>query len=129
MSYEVSQRKLIYIFAIPTVHKGLLKVGDTTIKNAAPTEYNLRQAANERIKQYTNEAGIPYELLHVELAVRDDGRAFRDYHVHHLLKKYRAKLAGSTGREWFKVDLNTAIDAIRAVKHRKKSVKASADRD
>ena len=130
MNYEVSRRKLIYIFAIPDdTHKGLLKIGETTIKNVQPTEYNLRQAATERIRQYTNTAAIPFKLLHVELAVRDDGRAFRDYHVHHLLKKYRAKVEGSTGREWFKVNLDTAINAIRSVKQRKKSVKTSAAYD
>lgn len=87
--------KLIYIFEIrDETHKGLLKIGDTTIQteesidNLPPNCKALNQAAKTRIKEYTNTAGISFELLHTELAVRtikdEKGmpvlRAFRDYH-------------------------------------------------
>ena len=114
---EAFQRKLIYIFKIDdAAHKGLLKIGETTIKNLAPTEKNLKFAAEQRIDSYTRTAGIEYKLLHAELAVTDDGKIFRDYDVHRVLKKFRRKIKGTRGREWFKVDLDTAIKAIKAVK-------------
>ena len=69
--------KLIYVFAInDEAHKGLLKIGDTTIQSDAsidalfPNCKALNQAALSRIKQYTNTAGISAQLLHTELAVR-----------------------------------------------------------
>ena len=114
---DAYQHKLIYIFKIDdAAHNGLLKIGDTTIKNIPPTKKNLEDAANDRIRKYTTTAAIKYKLLHVELAVTDDGNLFRDYAVHRVLKKYRRQIKGTTGREWFKVDLDTAINAIRTVK-------------
>ena len=66
--------KLIYVFAInDEAHKGLLKIGDTTIQSDAsidalfPNCKALNQAALSRIKQYTNTAGISAQLLHTEL--------------------------------------------------------------
>ena len=114
MIYEVSKQRLIYIFAIDDdAHKGLLKIGETTF-----TGNDLNAAARKRIDQYTKTAGIPYKLLHTELAVTDKNISFRDYDVHRLLKKYRNPLNKS--REWFKVDLPTALKAIADVKQGKK---------
>ena len=93
--------KLIYVFAInDEAHKGLLKIGDTTIQSDAsidalfPNCKALNQAALSRIKQYTNTAGVSTQLLHTELAVRlvkgKDGqqvlKAFRDHDVHRVLE-------------------------------------------
>ena len=128
--YEVYQRRLIYIFGIPdAAHERLLKIGEATIKNLPPTKKNLERAAKARIDQYTRTAGIPYKLLHTELAVTDDGQTFRDYDVHRVLKKYRAKIKGSTGREWFKIDLQNAIKAIAAVKQGKKFISVKGVRE
>ena len=128
--YEVYQRRLIYIFGIPdAAHKGLLKIGETMIKNLLPTKKNLKRAAKERIDQYTRTAGIDYNLLHFELAITDDGRTFRDYDVHRLLKKYRHAPKGTKGREWFKIDLQNAIKAIAAVKQGKKFISVKSVRE
>ena len=126
--------KLIYVFAInDEAHKGLLKIGDTTIQSDAsidtlfPNCKALNQAALSRIKQYTNTAGISVQLLHTELAVRlvkdKDGqqvlKAFRDHDVHRVLENSgipKKKLKNSTSREWFEVDLSTVLKAIEAVK-------------
>ena len=126
--------KLIYVFAInDEAHKGLLKIGDTTIQSDAsidalfPNCKALNQAALSRIKQYTNTAGISAQLLHTELAVRlvrgKDGqqvlKAFRDHDVHRVLENSgipKKKLKNSTSREWFEVDLATVLKAIEAVK-------------
>ena len=70
--------KLIYIFRInDTAHKGVLKIGEATVHTQK--EYTklanncteLNQAAKERINSYTNTAGIKYELLHTEIAVKE----------------------------------------------------------
>lgn len=126
--------KLIYVFAInDEAHKGLLKIGDTTIQSddsidaLFPNCKALNQAALSRIKQYTNTAGISAQLLHTALAVRlvkgKDGqqvlKAFRDHDVHRVLENSgipKKKLKNSTSREWFEVDLSTVLKAIEAVK-------------
>lgn len=126
--------KLIYIFEIRNeTHKGLLKIGDTTIQtdesidNLPPNCKALNQVARTRIKEYTNTAGISFELLHTELAVRTtkdkDGmptlKSFRDHHVHRVLENSgikKKRLKNSTSREWFEIDLDTALKAIEAVK-------------
>lgn len=126
--------KLIYIFEIQDdVHKGLLKIGDATIKtedsidSLPPNCKALNQAAKSRIKSYTNTAGIKPVLLHTELAIctikGKDGKhvlkAFRDHQVHRVLENSRIKRKkpnDTTGREWYEVDLETAKKAIEAVK-------------
>lgn len=126
--------KLIYVFAInDETHKGLLKIGDTTIQSDAsidtlsPNCKALNQAALSRIRQYTNTAGIVAQLLYTELAVRlvedKNGqhvlKAFRDHDVHRVLENSgipKKKLRNSTSREWFEVDLSTVLKAIEAVK-------------
>ena len=71
--------KLIYVFRInDKAHEGLLKIGDATLKTdesidrLSPNCRLLNQAAKERINSYTNTAGVTYDLLHTELAVRTD---------------------------------------------------------
>lgn len=126
--------KLIYIIRIKKEsHKGLLKIGDTTIKtdesidNLPPNCKALNQEAIKRVKKYTNTAGISFELLHSELAVRTvkdkDGKfvlkAFRDNHVHRVLKNSgipNKQIKGTSSQEWFEIDLYTALEVIDAVK-------------
>lgn len=126
--------KIIYIFEIrDEAHKGLLKIGDSTLKTDEPIDILtpnsklINKAAMDRIKQYTNTAGIVPVLLHTELAVKliknKDGditvKAFRDHHVHKVLENSninKMTIKDSTSREWFKIDLNTAVKAIDAVK-------------
>ncbi len=122
--------KLIYIFEIrDDAHKGLLKIGDATIetktkiKDLRPNCAELNKAAKKRIDEYTRTAAIKYELLHTELAIKNDEdknlKAFRDYDVHNVLKNsgiQKVKFGDSNGKEWFQIDLKTAISAIKAVK-------------
>ena len=126
--------KLIYIFEInDTIHTGLVKIGDATLKTVKSIDelpancHDLNQAALQRIKQYTNTAGIIPKLLHSELAIRTvtnkNGdiavKAFRDHDIHRVLTNSNIKkktINGSTSKEWFKIDLKTALKAIDAVK-------------
>ena len=124
---EVFNYKVIYIFTIDDdKHKELVKIGETTlsqsipIDNMSPNCKELKKVALSRIKSYTNTAGISPILLHVELAIKETDRmAFRDHDVHKVLENSNIKrenIEGSTGREWFKISLSTAIQAIQAVK-------------
>ena len=133
---ESFQCKLIYIFEIrDDAHKGLLKIGDTTVKTncvvekLSPNCKILNDAAKELINQYANPAGVNYHLLHTELALYRDKnnelKAFRDYAVHRVLLNSNVKKKsprGSTGIEWFKVNLETARQAIKAVKQGQKNL-------
>ena len=128
--------KVIYVFTIDDdKHRGLLKIGDATVETDEtitvdklfPNSSILNQYALKRIRSYTNTAGVTPNLLYTELAVRnikdDNGnvmlKAFRDHNVHDVLKNSginRVKLEGTTAREWYKIDLETAKKAIDAVK-------------
>lgn len=126
--------KLIYIFRIiDTAHEGLLKIGEASvITTKAPEELSencstLNQAAKIRINSYTNTAGTQYQLLHTELAViitpLSDGRErltdFKDKNVHKVLKNSGVRRVipdGTNANEWYEVDLQTAKNAIKAVK-------------
>lgn len=126
--------KVIYAFTInDDVHKGLIKIGDatlsteSTIDKLAPNSRELNQAALERIKSYTNTAGVTPILLHTELAIKTaKGKdkiphlvAFRDHDVHRVLENsgiFKKQIKGTTGREWYPVAKETVIEAIAAVK-------------
>src|SRR5574344_1981555 len=118
--------KLIYIFRInDELHKDILKIGDATLHTYKkysdfPDNCNeLNIAAIKRINRYTKTAGIVYELLYTSIAVNNEGKAFRDYSVHDVLKRsniHTKYLNGSTRNEWYIVDLNTAKNAINACK-------------
>ena len=117
---------LIYVFRInDEPHKNSLKVGMATVKfdetpvTITPNHSYLNIAAKNRIDQYTKTAGITYELLYTELAITNKGKPFADHDVHKVLinsgieKVYFANGAN----EWFKTDLNTVKNAIKAVKN------------
>lgn len=130
----VFRYKVIYVFSInDNMHNGMVKIGDATLNTSmpidelSPNSELLNESANNRIKSYTNTAGVSYVLLHTELAVRtikgEEGQnvleAFRDYDVHAVLENSnikKEKIGNTTGREWFRIDLETAKKAIRAVK-------------
>lgn len=135
--------KLIYIFRInDDAHKGLLKIGDATVHtNKSETDLfpnckELNAAAKARIDSYTKTASIAYELLHTELAVYTVSKkgvtsvkAFRDKDVHRVLLRSGIKRHSfnieNEGVEWFKTDLSTAVNAIKAVKEGKSSLNST----
>lgn len=127
MIYQVAQQKLIYIVEMPDVHKNLLKIGETTL-----TGRDLDAAAHKRIKNYTTTAGIKYNLLHTELAVTNLGNSFSDRDVHRVLERSGIKkvtFEGTAAREWFKITLIDAVNAIKAVKQGKIFIPAKNIRD
>lgn len=122
---------LIYVFRInDDFHKDILKVGLSSVNfdydpNAIiPNHDILNTAAKKRIDQYTKTAGIVYELLYTELAIDNNNIAFRDQDVHKVLLNsgIKKKCLSSGANEWFKTDLSTVKNAIRAVKEGKSSL-------
>jgi hypothetical protein len=136
IAYEATlSYKVIYIYSIPNKsHEGFLKIGDTTIESGAspdqlPANHEaLKQAAIKRINQQNKTAMTPYDLLYVELADRTvtvpSGYTrtvtFRDKDVHDVLDNsgYLCRKFEESGKksEWYQVNLQTAINAIQAVK-------------
>lgn len=131
--------KLIYVMRIEDeAHQGLVKIGDATIETDLPIDQlssnceELKKSALERIKNFTNTAGITTCLLHSEIAVRTVKQGnqcilagFRDYDVHEILERSGFKsvrVGDSTGREWYRVDLETAKLAIAACKKNQASL-------
>lgn len=139
--------KVIYVFKIDDeAHRGKVKIGDATvhtdksIKDLQPNCHELNEASRERIRSYTGTAGIKFDLLHTELAVRtaknpDTGKletkAFRDHDVHNVLKNSNIppiKINDTTGKEWFEISVETAIQAIQAVKEGRQNLSGEAVR-
>ena len=79
-------------------HKDCLKIGEATCNDGnviwlAPNSKPLNEAARKRINQYTQTAGIHYELLYTELALYNRGglQSFNDKEVHAVLERSGVK--------------------------------------
>lgn len=120
--------KLIYVFRInDAAHRGCLKIGEATCEDEnvfglSPNSKALNEAARKRINQYTQTAGIAYDLLYTELTVYNRGglRSFNDKEVHNVLERsgIKKKVFDTVNKanEWFITDLETVKRAIAAVK-------------
>lgn len=130
--------KLIYVFRInDAAHKGCLKVGETTCDNDSifglnPNSKALNESARKRINQYTQTAGIKYDLLYTELTIYNSKHglcSFNDKEVHSVLERsgIRKKVFDTENKanEWFITDLETVKQAITAVKEGRKSLTSS----
>jgi hypothetical protein len=130
--------KLIYVFRInDTEHLGCLKVGEATSDNEdiwglEPNSSILNRSAKTRINQYTQTAGISYDLLYSEVTVYNDKgtiKSFNDYEVRNVL--FRSGIEKKVfdienkANEWVITDLETVKKAIKAVKEGKASLNAS----
>lgn len=127
--------KLIYVFRInDAAHEGCLKVGEATCgsDNATgliPNCKALNDSARKRINQYTQTAGIAYDLLHTELTLHKGKNglcAFNDKEVHRVLERSGVKKkvfdTVNKANEWFITDLETVKRAIAAVKEGRESL-------
>jgi len=129
------KNKLIYVFGInDEEHKGCLKIGETTLNDGQtsleekPNSHRLNEAARKRIEQYTQTAGISFNLFYTEqtLFVDKSGniKSFTDDEVHQVLIRsgISRKTFESKTLEWFQTDVETVIKAIRAVKEGRDSL-------
>lgn len=128
--------KLIYVFRInDTAHKGCLKIGEATADNSniwglEPNSKVLNEAAKKRINQYTQTAGISYDLLYTEVTIYTEKgtlKSFSDAEVHQVLIRSGIKRkvfdTKNKANEWFETDLETVKNAIKAVKEGRQSLK------
>ncbi len=129
--------KLIYVFRInDAAHRGCLKIGEATCEDEnvfglSPNSKALNEAARKRINQYTQTAGIAYDLLYTELTVYNRGglRSFNDKEVHNALERsgIKKKVFDTVNKanEWFITDLETVKRAIAAVKEGRSSLSSA----
>lgn len=130
--------KLIYVFRInDAAHRGCLKVGEGTCDNdnvfgLAPNSKPLNESAKKRINQYTQTAGIAYDLLYTELTIYNSKKglcSFNDKEVHSVLERsgIRKKIFDTENKanEWFITDLETIKRAITAVKEGRESLSSA----
>ena len=131
--------KLIYVFRInDKTHAGCLKVGEATLSDEenlwglTPSSHLLNVAAKKRINQYTQTAGIVYELLYTELSIFTRGGAIMsltDGEVHKVLERSGIKKkifdTEHKANEWFITDLETVKNAIHAAKEGRMSLSAT----
>ncbi len=130
--------KLIYVFRInDAAHRGCLKVGEATCDNdnvfgLAPNSKPLNESAKKRINQYTQTAGIAYDLLYTELTIYNSKSglcSFNDKEVHGVLERSGIKKkifdTENKANEWFITDLETIKRAITAVKEGRESLSSA----
>lgn len=127
--------KLIYVFRINDErHRDCVKIGEATSENEniwglEPNSKALNNAARTRINQYTQTAGIKYDLLYTEVSIYNSKgtlKSFSDSEVHNVLTRsgIEKKLFDKENKanEWFKTDLETVKNAIKAVKDGRESL-------
>lgn len=124
-----AERKMIYVWTAKNddgmwpAYAESKKIGETTVADTLRADWSdnssyLQDAANKRIKQYANTAGVPYDTQWATLAIKNDEKTwFHDYDVHKVLKRSGIKFSEKLmGQEWFKTDLETVKLAIEAVR-------------
>lgn len=131
MKYQASfVPKLIYVIRInDSAHKGCLKVGEASVDGDVPiTDLKpncsvLNKSAKKRVNQYTQTAGIAYDLLYTELTIYISGKgvlSFNDKAVHDVLERsgIKKKVFNTEAKadEWFITDLETVKRAIKATR-------------
>ena len=123
---ETMSRKVIYVYEKNYAEeKGFIKIGDASIDRVdADLQENsqyLLSIAEKRIREYEHTS--PINILYAVYAVKNEWVSFRDHQVHEVLVRSgfkKVKKGNST--EWFKIDIQTAIDAINAVKNNEYSL-------
>ncbi|MDE8039502.1 DEAD/DEAH box helicase family protein [Erysipelothrix rhusiopathiae] len=123
---ETMSRKVIYVYEKNYAEeKGFLKIGDASIDRVdADLQDNsdyLLQIVEKRIREYEHTS--PINILYAVYAVKNDWVSFRDHQVHEVLVRSGfKKIKKGNSTEWFKIDIQTAIEAINAVKNNEDSV-------
>jgi hypothetical protein len=97
---------MIYAYADSNPqYKGLLKVGYT--------EKDVERRVAQQYPTKRPDGLVPYKIVLVESAMRNDGTCFTDHDVHYLLRKKRVS---GVGREWFRCSAEEVKAAIVAIK-------------
>ena len=130
--FKAPSSRLIYVFRInDPAHRGAVKIGEATYNGDLwPNQLThdckeLRKAARARINQYTQTAGINYDLVWATPAFSlEDGIKFNDKEIHQVLvnsgfKKRQFNIDGKA-TEWIECDPTHVIKAIEAIKQGRK---------
>ena len=127
--------KIIYVLGTNiNIHEGLLKIGETTVSITEDQKVSLYdnsdllvKAAKDRVDQYLGTAGISYEVLYTTIAKDNQKQTFSDKKVHKVLEhsNFQKENLNNKATEWFRCDLETAKNAIKAVKEGRKSLTAN----
>ncbi|WP_332375671.1 Eco57I restriction-modification methylase domain-containing protein [Lactococcus cremoris] len=139
--YQAAERKLIYIQTVNNesgmfqAYEGTQKIGEATAPDDdfevdwSPNSEFLRTVGARRINQYMKTAGLKFVLEWVELAWKKSTKTwFHDHDVHEVLKRSGIKKPELLdGSEWFKTDLDTAKEAIKAVKEGRSALQTIAE--
>lgn len=139
--YQAAERKLIYIQTVNNksgmfqAYEGTQKIGEASAPDDdfevdwSPNSEFLRTIGAKRINQYMKTAGLKFVLEWVELAWKKSTKTwFHDHDVHEVLKRSGVKKPELLdGSEWFKTDLETAKEAIRAVKEGRSALQGIAE--
>lgn len=139
--YQAAERKLIYIQTVNNesgmfqAYEGTQKIGEATAPDDdfevdwSPNSEFLRTVGARRINQYMKTAGLKFVLEWVELAWKKSTKTwFHDHDVHEVLKRSGVKKPELLdGSEWFKTDLETAKEAIKAVKEGRSALQKIAE--
>ena len=84
---------------------GLLKIGYT--------EKNVEKRVSQQYPTRRPDGFVPYKIVLVESAMRNDGTCFTDHDVHRILRK---KKVDGVGGEWFRCTVSDVKAAVVAVK-------------
>ena len=139
--YQAAERKLIYIQTVNNesgmfqAYEGTQKIGEATAPyddfevDWSPNSEFLRTVGARRVNQYMKTAGLKFVLEWVELAWKKATKTwFHDHDVHEVLKRSGVKKPELLdGSEWFKTDLDTAKEAIKAVKEGRSALQTIAE--
>lgn len=137
------ERKIIYIQTADNssgkwpAYNNAKKIGETTAPSDeqevdwSPNSEFLRDVTRKRIDSYMKTSGVPYMIDWAELAwIRESKSWFSDRQVHEVLKRSGIKhKSGLNGNEWFEIELDTAKNAIKAVKEGRNSLKLSSKKE
>lgn len=101
---EVSPKIYAYRDKNP-VYNGFLKVGYTTrtVEERMAEHYPTKQP----------DGVVPYEVMYVTSAMREDGSCFTDHDVHRMLRRKKVECVGG---EWYRCTVSDVEAAILAVK-------------
>ena len=116
-------------------YEGTQKIGEATAPDDdfevdwSPNSEFLRTVGARRVNQYMKTAGLKFVLEWVELAWKKSTKTwFHDHDVHEVLKRSGVKKPELLdGSEWFKTDLDTAKEAIKAVKEGRSALQTIAE--
>lgn len=134
--YETFERKFIYVTSVENSNNtyptyiGLEKIGEASVPDDLEADFRpnsdyLHLHAKRRISQYMTTALLPYQVDWAQLAIDNNKKFFSDRDVHALLKRSGIEpVRNKDGHpsEWFKITVEVAKEAIKAVKEGRDSL-------